>query len=566
MTAREIADLFFQLELVLIASLKRNLTRHKDWEKEEGFDWEAWQSAKLRDIRRFQNENRKEVAKYAPIIDQETRQLIEDQYQEGSADGFFGMNDRRVNALLDEMQTAQQQVEKAALRYMDDVYRKTVHTAALGMATGSMTLEQATDAATKEFLAAGINCVQYRNGRRVNIASYAEMALRTAATRATLMGEAKQRESMDIDTVLVSQYGACSETCLPWQGLVYIDDVWQDYNGPHTPGGTYGISRNGHQYPLLSVAVKNGLFHPNCRHTLTTWFEGISTRPKPMDKAQIERTSKLEKQQRAMERDVRALKRLAAGTQDADQAAAYRKEVRAAQKKLKAFVDENGDALRRDYWRERYDGVPLQKERSWAAETKRNQSGKVQKLNFAQETTKEDQMNIEQELSLLPQDIREKAETMISEIRVEKGIGGNGYNPKTQEILLSDERESGAVIHEYGHALERALDLRHDPAFIAVRKEGLALEDSAQTVYDRDTFTKPIWRIKSDKFISVYQGRIYPHPKYYIYTPDRKRINDMYLLDYFSEGFRAFYLETELLKQKDPKLYDFIARLSDDKK
>lgn len=124
----------------------------------------------------------------------------------------------------------------------------------------------------------------------------------------------------------------------------------------------------------------------------------------------------------------------------------------------------------------------------------------------------------------------------------------------------------GAVIHEYGHALERALDLRNDPAFIAVRKEGLALEDSAQTVYDRDTFTKPIWRIKSDKFISVYQGRIYPYPKYYIYTPDRKRINDMYLLDYFSEGFRACYLETERLKQKDPKLYHFIARLSNDKK
>ncbi len=169
MTAREIADLFFQLELVLIASLKRNLARHKEWEKEEGFDWEAWQSAKLRDIRRFQRENRKKVEQFAPVIDQETRQLIEEQYQEGGAEGFFHMNDRRVNALLDEMQTAQQQAEKAALRYMDDVYRKTVRTAALGMATGSMTLQQATDAATKEFLAAGINCIQYKNGRRVNI-------------------------------------------------------------------------------------------------------------------------------------------------------------------------------------------------------------------------------------------------------------------------------------------------------------------------------------------------------------------------------------------------------------
>ena len=42
-----------------------------------------------------------------------------------------------------------------------------------------------------------------------------------------LLGEAQKCERMGIDTVLVSQYGACSDTCLPWQGLVYIDDVWQ---------------------------------------------------------------------------------------------------------------------------------------------------------------------------------------------------------------------------------------------------------------------------------------------------------------------------------------------------
>lgn len=53
----------------------------------------------------------------------------------------------------------------------------------------------------------------------MNISTYAEMALRTAGTRAMLMGEAAQRERLGIDTVLVSQYGACSKTCLPWQGL-----------------------------------------------------------------------------------------------------------------------------------------------------------------------------------------------------------------------------------------------------------------------------------------------------------------------------------------------------------
>lgn len=268
MTAREIAGLFEELELQLIASLKRNLARHKAREAAEGGQngvperWEAWQAAKLRDLRRFRRENRAILTEKAPIIETESYQMILEQAREGGSTGFFRMNDRRVNALLEEMQSAQERAEKAALRYMDDVYRRTVRGAAMGMATGSMTLQQATDAATRDFLAAGINCIEYRDGRRMNIATYAEMVLRTAGTRALLLGEARQREALGIDTVLVSQYGGCSDTCLPWQGMVYIDDVWQEYKGAGAnQGGTYGYSRNGRSYPMLSVAVKAGLFH-----------------------------------------------------------------------------------------------------------------------------------------------------------------------------------------------------------------------------------------------------------------------------------------------------------------
>lgn len=363
MTAQEVADLFRDLELQLIASLKRNLGRHEAQEQREGGNdgvpenWEAWQAAKLRDLQKFRRENEEIVESVSPVIDQETKKLIRGQYAEGGADGFFSMNDRRVNALLQEMEQAQANVEKAALRYMDDVYRRTVRGAALGMATGSMTMQKAVDLATKDFLAAGITCIRYRNGRRVNIASYAEMALRTAATRATLQGEAAQREQLGIDTVLVSQYGACSNTCLPWQGLVYIDDVFQAYSGPHTLGGTYGVSRNGQQYPLLSVAVRAGLFHPNCRHTLTTWIEGMSKRPRPMDKAKIEAVNQLEKKQRYLERRVREAKRQAEGLLDPDAAKQAKRLVRRRQSELKEFVDAHGDVLRRDPWRERYDGT-----------------------------------------------------------------------------------------------------------------------------------------------------------------------------------------------------------------
>lgn len=359
MTIQEIVDLFEQLELHLINSLKRNLMRHRRQEQDEGGKdgvpehWEAWQSAKLRDVRRFRRENEKILGEYMPTIEEATEKVLQEQYAEGGADSFFGSSDPKLKSLIHEMQNNEVRVKQGCLRYMNDVYRKTILRTATAMNAGGMSLHKAVDEATEDFLAQGIRCIRYSNGRLVNIATYAEMALRTCNTRAMLMGEAKQRERMGIDTVLVSQYGACSDTCLPWQGRVYIDDVFQTYNGPRT--GSFGISRNGRQYMLLSVAIKGGLFHPNCRHTITTWIEGVSTMPKPMDAKEIERVNKLEKTQRALERKVRKAKRQAEGLTDPEAQKAAKAKFREAQNELREFVKKNGDVLRRDPWRERND-------------------------------------------------------------------------------------------------------------------------------------------------------------------------------------------------------------------
>ena len=571
MTAQDVADLFRDLELRLIGSLKRNLRRHKRQEEQEGGQggvpeqWEAWQSAKLRDLQRFRKENEQIVGAVSPAIDQGTKELIREQYGEGGSDGFFHMNDRRVKALLEEMENVQAQVEKAALRYMDDVYRRTVQGAALNMATGSMTMQQAVDMATKDFLAAGITCIQYRNGRRVNIASYAEMALRTAATRATLQGEAALREQLGIDTVLVSQYGACSDTCLPWQGLVYIDDVFQAHSGPHTPGGTYGVSRNGKQYPLLSVAVRAGLFHPNCRHTLTTWNEGVSRRPKPMDKAKIEATSRLESRQRYLERRVREAKRQAEGLLDPEAAKEAKRLVRRRQAELKEFVEAHGDVLRRDRWRERLDVPETVKPEAPSRISRNSEAEQLQMLNYAEDVTEEQRSSIEKELSVLPKAQREAAERQISRICVTDDPDKSGYNPKTKEILMSSKWRPGDVIHEYGHALERELDLWHNDRYRALRKEGLDLADLSQVVYDNSTFTGEVYYIRNRKFVSLYQGRIYFDRDGSIFKAKSMEINDSLLLEYFSEGYRAYYMKPDLLKQRDSDLFAYIGGLLDDK-
>lgn len=381
MTVEEIVKLWENLELELTDSLRRNLERHKAQEAREGGQndvpehWEAWQAAKLRDVRRFRRENEALLGRYTPKINGETEKMLEEQYMEGGSDGFFRSSDDRLRALIDEIQHNEARVGQASLRYMDDVYRQTILRTAVALNAGGMTYQKAVDEATKDFLNRGINCVEYADGRQVNIASYAEMALRTCATRAMLMGEARKREALGIDTVLVSQYGACSDTCLPWQGRVYIDDVFQDYDGPR--GGSFGVSRNGRQYMFLSIAMKGGLFHPNCRHTISTWVEGISQKPEPMDAAKIEQVNKLEAVQRKMERAIRKAKRKAVGLQDPAARKEAEAEVRQLQKDLRKFVSENGDVLRRDYWRERYDGVRQNTEPKNVSRTVPTSAGEV---------------------------------------------------------------------------------------------------------------------------------------------------------------------------------------------
>lgn len=386
---RDIARIFEEIELRLIASLKRNLSRHKAEEEKEGFEWSAWQAEKLNNIDNFRKENAQIADEYVDVIDDETRQLMTDQFHEGEHtaeqsvidvsesgvnvpdvpdvpaqpqppeaptaipdDHFFGVNKPKMDKLMEDVTTLEKTALTAAVRNMDDVYRTTLNKVQLMMGTGSITLNEAIDLATRDFLDKGINCIVYADGRRVNIADYVRMALRTTSTRATLQGAAKRFAELGYDTVLISQYGGCSETCEPYQGKVYIDDVFTIWNGERS--GDFGKSNYCDKwFMLLSVAIRGGLFHPNCRHTMGQYIEGLTKIPQPIPAEKIREQRALEEKQLAMERKIRALKRKVEGTQDEKKVKEYKRKLREEQGRLREFIKEHDDVLRRDYSREK---------------------------------------------------------------------------------------------------------------------------------------------------------------------------------------------------------------------
>lgn len=293
-----IKKLYEDMEIELIASMKRNYKRHLKEEDKTGFKYSQWQAEKLKELKRHQRENKNIISGYTKGLPKEISKHLNNELKEGSIKAinqynkvmgkslkpnkimnhsFFRTNGRKVNALIKVVNNDLKTANTAVLRMANDQYRQVIHKSAFFVANGVFTEKQASNMATKEltemqktklaideankdFLNRGFNCIEYKDGRRVNIASYSQMAVRTASLRAQLMGEGDFRKS--IGRVLVrstSHVGACP-ICQKWENKIFIDDV---YSG--------GTKKDG-KYMLLSEAMKQGFLHPSCRHGLTTYY------------------------------------------------------------------------------------------------------------------------------------------------------------------------------------------------------------------------------------------------------------------------------------------------------
>ena len=167
--------------------------------------------------------------------------------------------------------------------------------------------------ACRDMLRAGLNCVEYKNGARHTLSDYAEMAIRTANKRAYLYGEGQKRQEWGIHTVVVnSRQGGCPR-CARYVGKVFIDDVYS--------GGTKADG----DYPLLSEAIKGGLFHPRCKDSTSTYFEGI-TNIQPMtdeEMAEMERREKLEQKESYYKNQAEKNRRIAEHSLDGENKRTY---------------------------------------------------------------------------------------------------------------------------------------------------------------------------------------------------------------------------------------------------
>lgn len=275
----DIAKLYQEMELDLIASLKRNLLRHELKEIEENMEYPQWQALKLRDIQRIKRENQDIIGKYTSNIPKDVKKIIKEEYKQGRKEAialfndanrgkkrlnesFFKTNNKKVKAMIDEINGTFKEAERAIFRMTNDIYRKTIFKAGFYLSHGTVNLKQAINIAMKDFAKRGINCIEYKDGRRVNIADYARMAVRTASQRARLMAEGDFRKRLKRTLVKITKHGTSCKYCKVYEQQILVDDVY-----------SRGVPDGKHE--LLSNAMSKGLFHPNCRHKAPTYYEEL---------------------------------------------------------------------------------------------------------------------------------------------------------------------------------------------------------------------------------------------------------------------------------------------------
>lgn len=354
--ARSIRALYEKSEQDLLEKIARRVARGLNTDP----DTKHWLDAKLKEVRRSMSEIDRVLAKLSKDGTKAIQNLTIQGYISGmiSADsdlsvydvpmsakplkipagnvdpagivGSFGtMHTAAINALVGASSGGIINAHTQILRSSKDAYRNVI-TDILGSAVGGVdTRQQATQKALNKFADTGIGYFKDKNGKKWDLSTYAEMATRTGMAHAHIEGHVNRMVEQGYDLVIVSDHPEESPLCRPHEGKVYS-------------------VKEGHPvYPSLNWAIANGLFHPNCRHTINAYIEGLTEPPHTTGDP---KGYEIRKHHRELERKVKFWKkREIVAVTDKEKRLAHQK-VKHWQGELRSFTAETG--RRRMYTRE----------------------------------------------------------------------------------------------------------------------------------------------------------------------------------------------------------------------
>ncbi|MFB4276050.1 phage minor capsid protein [Nonomuraea sp. MTCD27] len=364
MAAPTVDDLVTAL-LDLYTGVEQRLARDISVRLQAGLDSPDWAQAKLQQLTELRTRTQRILAKLGQDSDDRVRQAIALAAQRGGQQALRELHIQAEAPLPDlarafealpgigalvrlarELALTLRSTHTQILRWTLDSYRDVVARAALPeVLLGVQTRRQAAQHAWEQLLDRGVTGFQDTAGRRWELASYVEMAVRTGTHQAMRQGHMDRLTDAGEDLVIVSDSPRECELCRPWERRVLS-----------LTGQAGRVLREDEIVDDRIVAVNvvpietaraAGLFHPNCTHSTSLFLPGVTK----VDNAVSNPEGYEAKQrQRAIERHIRRWKLRSVGALDLVAKRKADAKVRYWQAALRAHIDEHG--LKRLRYRE----------------------------------------------------------------------------------------------------------------------------------------------------------------------------------------------------------------------
>lgn len=174
-------------------------------------------------------------------------------------------------------------VESAIIDQSMTIYQRVITEVATLVEAGTHSRLSAAGRALARFADAGITGFTDKAGRRWELATYVEMAVRTHVANVMVDAHTDRIQSAGVNLVMVSDAPYECEKCKPWEGKIL------EIGGPKGAhevtvkkvGGSGSITVR--VAGSLAEARAAGLFHPNCRHSVTAFLPGFTRKPEKPD-------------------------------------------------------------------------------------------------------------------------------------------------------------------------------------------------------------------------------------------------------------------------------------------
>lgn len=358
--ARALVDLYGQAEQAITADIARKL--------KAGIDRPDWAGEKLASINDLRNAVQQLLRRLDTDMEGVVAQQIALAFARGGeaaleelakAGGFTAAQlaairaslpgAAAINRLVWTLTSTLRGTQLRVLRWAEDVYREVVAATIPNVLLGTTTRLGAAQHAWQRLLSRGVTGFVDKAGRRWELASYVEMATRTGVAQAAVEGHMDRLATAGVDLVIVSNAPQECERCRPWEAKILsrTGAGARTVEVEHATIDDRMISV--HVAGSVSEAVAKGLMHPNCRHSLSGYFPGVTTVP---THTQDPDGDKARQELRALERAVRRAKREAAAVIDPAAARVAEARVRELQAKIREHIATAPTTLRRQRHRE----------------------------------------------------------------------------------------------------------------------------------------------------------------------------------------------------------------------